>query len=443
MYNLDQSPMQIIDLFDSSADAQQILLEKAELEKACTLEELISETGEMDTNMVASVESAFPGLLLDNLTLEQCMTEDGVTYALESLADIQDKAVVSISVSTILIINQLKTFLTKIKDSDIADGVGAMLSTVASQVKNLVPVGSSDYGPAYMAAYKDLMGVKPESPQVVFDFMRDLKTYRNPVLALKDYPNNEYDRMFSPVLSKTVAEKSEMYQVFKELRETQANHLVMAITNVQGELGDIIRSNDYGRLARFNDDLIPRDVHKLLNNIIASYDIHINPKVPLLEQTKTVGQQFTKALKPTEESIQNKASVVNALVHQHQKLDAAYDDILKATDILSQFDKSKADQLVELKRDLIQMKKKKSIKARAVGIRNGTHQASKIQYRRILDEIEHLWALVSLFSRMSVVFVTKHAIIVKVLTEYNLRLSQFIKISEKIQAKEEATNVKE
>lgn len=436
MYTQDLSPMNILDTFDTSEETVKILKDKEDLETACNLEEIISTSGELDMEVIASVEAAFPGMLLDNLTLEECNTTEGVTYALESLADVKDKAVVSISVSSILVINQLKSFLTKIADSEVADGVGAMLSTIKAQVKDLSPGSAARHEAAYLKAYKEFMGVQPKDVKMVTDLIDSLQGYKNPILALKDYPNNEYDRLFSPLLSKTVAEKSKLFDLFQQLKDSQARHLVLSITNVQGELDEIIKTADYGRLARFNDVLIPRQMHTLLNDIVASYDINVNPKVPLLEQTKSIGKQLSKALKATDSSIEKKATVVNSLVNQHQKLDTAYDNVLKSTDILSQFDKVKAEQLVELKRDLIQMKRRKSLKARAVGINDGTHKASKIQYRRILDEIEHLWGLVSMFARMSVVFVTKHAIIVKVLTEYNLRLSQFVVTIGKLQAKE-------
>lgn len=436
MHTQDQSPMNIIDLFDTSDVTNKILQDKEELEKACELEAIVSETGELDNEMVAAIESAFPGMLLDSYTLDELDSPEGVTFALESLADVKDKAVVSISVSSIMVINQLKTFLAKIADSDVADGVGAMLASIKSQVGKLNPDAETRNEQGYLKAYKSLMGEDAKDVQMVKDLLKSLTTYKNPILALKDYPNNEYTQLFSPLLSKTVAEKSKLFDLFKQLRETQAQHLVVSITNVQGELEQIIKSSDYGRLARFNDNLIPREMHNLLNDIIASYDVVVNPKVPLLEQTKSIGKQLSSAIKPTKESVDKKATVVNALVHQHDKLDAAYNNVLKSTNILSQFDKAKAEQLVELKNDLVSMKRRKSLKARAVGIADGSHQASKIQYRRILDEIEHLWGLVSMFARLSVVFVTKHAIIVKVLTEYNLRLSQFVSKVEKLQAKE-------
>lgn len=436
MYTQDQSPMNIIDMFDTSEATTQILQEKEELEKACNLEAVVSETGELNNEIVAAIESAFPGMLLDNYTLDELDSPEGVTFALESLADVKDKAVVSISVSSILVINQLKTFLAKIADSDVADGVGAMLSSIKSQVNKLNPDAETRNEQGYLKAYKSLMGEDAKDVQMVKDLLKSLTTYKNPVLALKDYPNSEYSQLFSPLLSKTVAEKSKLFDLFKQLRETQAQHLVISITKVQGELEQIIKSSDYGRLARFNDTMIPREMHNLLNDIIASYDVEINPKVPLLEQTKSIGKQLSAAIKPTKETVAKKATVVNALVHQHGKLDDAYNNVLKSTDVLSQFDKAKAEQLVELKSDLISMKRRKSLKARAVGIADGSHNASKIQYRRILNEIEHLWGLVSMFARLSVVFVTKHAIIVKVLTEYNLRLSQFVAKIEKLQAKE-------
>lgn len=434
MPNMDQSPMAIIDMYDTGQEIQDIMEEKQILEDACSLEEIISEQGELNNELIASVESAYPGLLLDNLTLEECHTDEGVTYALESIADIKDKTVVSISVSSILLINKLKKFLNRIKDSDVADGVVAMLATVKSTAGTIKEGVIPSEETKYLKEYKKFMGSDAESLDMVKQFITDIKNAKHPITVLKDYPNNEYDVIFTPLLSDTVSETNHVYALFSLLREKHAQDLVTSIEQVQTALFNIIESEDYGRLARLNDNIIPKSLHDTLNDIVGAYNIELNPKEPLLDQVSLIGKQFASALKPTEESLNKKATVVNALVHQSKKLDTAYDDILKTTDTLSQFDKKKADQLVRIKEELTVLKRRKSLKARAVGIKDGTHKASVMQYRRIVTEINHLWGLVNLFSRMSVVFVTKHATIVKTLTEFNLRLTMFIKAVEKIQS---------
>lgn len=431
----DNGVMSILDMYDSGDAIADILEQKKRMQEACNLEQVISDTGELTNDIIASVESAFPGMLLDNLTLSQCQTPEGVTYALESLADTKDKAAVSVSVASILLINNLKTFLKRIKDSEIGDGVGSMMSIIgsgASSLKETIVPGNET---KYLNAYKAFMGEKAESIEMVADMLEKMKSYKSPIQVLKDFPNSEYNVMFTPLLSDTIAEKSPIFDLFRSLHDSQAATLVKTVDNVQDELTKIAETNDYGRLARFNDTLIPKEINDTLNAIVASYKIDINPKVPLLNQTGKIGKQFAQQLKPNSLSLDKKPAVVHALVFQHKKLDEAYNNILKATDILSQFDKVKSEQLLRLQKEMVNMQERKSLKARAVGIKDGSHAASKMQYRRVLDEIEQLWALVSLFARMSVVYVTKHAIIVKTLTEFNLRLSQFIKTTSALEAK--------
>lgn len=385
--------------------------------------EVISNVEVLDKDLVNEIESRFPGIIRDNVAFEDRYTPTGLTITLESLDNIKRGAMANSSRATLAMLDKFSDFLRTLKKKNLSEGLSAVLDSIAKVSQGIKFTTKEDK--VLMSAYKGLMGVPPDSPEQVKEMIAKFPDYKNPIQCLKDYPNESYNRIFTPLLAATIADSSAIFSLFDKLNNEYAAKLINNVAEAHEVLNDIMEKKDYGRLARFNKHLIPDDLMKALSEMVAALNVQLDHRKPLLQQTRTISKQMTLALKPNEKSLGRKASVVNAITNRHKEIDKAFNDILTATDKMSGFGKSKDQDMQTLRNNLKDFRWQKPISEVIKGSVDGTGSQAVKVYNRILDEMTGLWNLVSLLVRTSVVYVTSYSITKISIDTFNTNLITF------------------
>lgn len=400
---------------------------KQEYDDAESVIERLDGVEVLDRDLVTDIESRFPGVVYDNIPFDKRYTPEGITYARESLEEIKHKAISVSARSTMVMINSFHDFIRKVRRSDVTNGVAGALDKLGKMTSGIemTPIDDND---KLVKEYQKLMGVAPESPEQVKEMIKALTDAENATHALKEFPNSAYDGIFTPLLAATIAKSSPIFDCFDKLNNQYASTLLNGILDAQSELGDIMEKRDYKRLSRYSKKLIPDDVHKVLSDVVSTLGVKLDHKKPVLQQTKGISKQMTAGLKPNESSLRKKATVVNNLNYRFKELDKAYSDVLSATDKISKFDKGEDDTLKNMKEDLTSFKWSRSPKEIVKGIADGTGKQAVQQYRRIIDEIDDVWNLIGLFTRMSIVYTTAYTSLKLTLDIYIKKLDNFLKV---------------
>lgn len=396
----------------------------SEVEEA---EEVLHQTSTLDIETVANLENRYPGLVVDNTIYTERYTEHAHRACVESLTRKKNVIVSDMATSFLGMLDNLNELTSKLKNTKISGGISETLNVMKTNVKK-VEIGKDKIkDEKLIIAYTDFMGVEPKNLAEAKELVTKIGSYKNPIQCLKDFNNQGYDRMFTPLLANAVSDNRKVFSAFESMDTHYADAVVNNIRVVQAELSEIIRQNDHSKLSRFTRDMIPRDVDVVLNDIVAGLDISIDASRGLLKQSRHIGSEVSKKLRVTEESLNKKGSVVNAVTHGFKQIDDGFSSLSSATDKLAVLSDKDAGLVSEIQTSLKQMRgaRSKSVVINQVITPVG-RQASQ-QYRRIMNGVKDLWQLVNLFVRLSVAYVTCYSVLKITLDKFSLRLLVFLK----------------
>ena len=417
----------VAETLEETEEYNKFLVFSRELEEIELAEETLEQTSEMDKDTVAGLESKYPGIVTDNIRFDDRYTSVGHQACVESLKRKKQVLVSEMATSFLGMVKNLNTMAGKLKNTHIAGGITETLSAVNKHVKSVQMAPDKLTDEKLIIAYTDLMGIEPKDASQVRELIKKLPYYKNPVMCLKDFPNNRYDKMFTPLLANAVSDNTKIFDAFDSMNTHYAEAIVNNIYVVQNEIGRIVREEDHGALARFTKDVIPRDVDVVLNDIVAALDIKINPSKPLLSQVRGIGSEVSKNLRLTEESLDKKGSVVNAVTHRFEQIDDGFDALNQCTNKLAKLDDGNINAINEIQTGLKEMRQHRS-KAVVINqtITAQGRQSSK-QYKRIMGGIRDLWQLINLFTRLSVAYVSCYSILKITLDKFSIRMLAFLK----------------
>lgn len=178
-------------------------------------------------------------------------------------------------------------------------------------------------------------------------------------------------------------------------------------------------------MARFNKKIIPDDAMKMMTDLISSLDVELDHRRPVLSQSRLIIKAVAKQLKVNEESLRKKATVVNAIAYRFEDLDKAYTNVLEATDKLSSFNKQ--EQGKDTKNKLKEFRYATPLKVAAKQAAAGNFSKSADTHKRVLDELDDLWNLVGILTRMSISYITMYSILTKTIEMFRITCTDFAK----------------
>ena len=417
----------VAETLEETEEYNKFLVASRELEEIELAEETLKQTSEMDKDTVAGLESKYPGIVTDNIRFDDRYTSVGHQACVESLKRKKQVLASDIATSFLGMVKNLNTMAGKLKNTHVAGGVTGTLNAISKQVKSVQMAPDKLTDEKLIIAYTDMMGIEPDNANQVRELIKKLPSYKNPVMCLKDFPNTRFDKMFTPLLANAVSDNTKIFDAFEAMNDHYAEAIVNNIYVVQNEIGRIVREEDHGALARFTKDVIPRDVDIVLNDIVAALDIKISPSKPLLSQVRTIGSGVSKKLRVTEDSLNKKGSIVNAVTHRYGHIDAGFDALNQCTNKLAKLDDGDINAINEIQSGLKEMRQHRS-KAVIINqtITTQGRQSSQ-QYKRIMGGIRDLWQLVNLFTRLSVAYVSCYSILKITLDKFSLRMLAFLK----------------
>lgn len=425
--NTAEPMLDLIDRLDNTRELEEMSIQADELAHLEEVEEMLTTTSTLDKDVVASVESAYPGLVLDNTSYDNRYTKEGLDICLEEIqqrkTDIQGRLVLS----SLEMLDKLSNVINKLKTEKLKTSMTDVLKTSKTRLSQWHPDKSEASRARYMVAYHNFMGTPATKLEQVDALIDKLPTYKHPIQCLKEFDNDKYDKLFTPLLVSTSTEKKNLFQLYDTINNELANKLVSQVTNLQLDLIDIVDKEEYDKLGTLRIDMIPDELQKVLWDVIAALDVKMNPNKPLLEQTRKISSQLSKTLKVTDVSLRNKATVVNAIANHPDLLDKAFTDVTEITTKLGKFDKKRGGELIALKQSLQEMNGNRTIGNRTKHAVTSKGRQYSRQYRQLLKQITQLWDLVALSIRLSVIYVSAYSIMKMTLDEFTMRLSKFMK----------------
>lgn len=412
---------------ESTEEYEDYLSAYQKLEEIESAEEVLNDTSELNKEMVADLESRYPGIVVDNLRHSERYTSLGHKACVESLNRKKAVVVSELATSFLGMLDNLNKMTGRLKNTHVAGGISETLDTLTKHVKSVEMSVDKLSDEKLILAYTKLMGVEPNNANQVRDLIKKISTYKNPVLCLKDYPNSNYDKMFTELLTNTVGDNMKVFKAFEDMDNHYAEAIVNNIHVVQSQLVNIIREDAHDKLSRFTGDIIPKDVDIVLNDIVAGLDISVDASKPLLRQIRKIGSEVSKKLRTTEQSIEKKGSVVNAVTHQFKHIDAGFVALSSATNKLAALNDKDVSMVSDIETGLKQMRQKRSKGIIVNQVVTPVGRQTSKQYKRVMGDIQNLWQLVNLFVRLSVSYVSCYSILKITLDKFSLRLLVFLK----------------
>lgn len=417
-----EQPFAMLDLLDNSEEMEVYQETKEALSEADGVVSLLDGHDVLDDEMIVTLESRFPGLVLDNVPYDIRYSTEGMDTVKKTAKDIQQRMLAASSVATIAMIDNFAGFLRNLAGTNVNDGVVSCLLSIDGARKTLKQTSAVSNDDTLINAYQSLMGLKPESKDQVIEMIQVIKSSDSGLECLKKFPNDKYDRIFTPLLASTVAESSKIFSCFDLLNRTYARQLIETIDKVKSDLTKIMEAGDYDQMGVYQGDLIPEEIMRTMTEIVGSLDVELDHRKGILKQTRAVSKHMAKMLKANEDSLRKKASVVNAIVHRHKELDKAFKDISEATIKLANYTKSKD---VDLKSLRVQMRKFRYAKHKGgllyrKGLRSGQN------HHRILNELDDVWSLVDLMVRMCISFTTAYSVLKITLDKFRKNFADFV-----------------
>lgn len=419
------NPLGVAEVLEDTEEYHDFVRACGSLEEIEETEESFNATSTLDKDMVSSLESKYPGLILDNTRFEERYTETGHQIGLESLQ--RRKAVVVSDVATAVlgVVDKLQQLTAKLNGGELKGSLASTLQTLEKRAKSVEIDSVKLTDMKLMIAYDKFMGTEATDVNQVKSLVSKIGTYKNPIQCLKDFPSSNYDKMFTPLLADSAADNSRVFAAFSEMNDTYADTLVSTVRETQYELNNVINSGDHGRLSRYTDSLIPKGIDQVLHDIVASLELEVSASKSLLNQTRKIGSQLSKKLRTSEDSINKKAVVLNSITHRSGQLDKGFKDIAETTNKLTSLKKDDATMLKDLRQGLKTMRQERSNKDKLKQtITPVGRQASK-QYRRLIGELRNLWDLINLFVQISVVYVSCYSVLNITLDNFSIRLLSF------------------
>lgn len=417
-----EQPFAMLDLLDNSEEMEVYQETKEALSEADGVVSLLDGHDVLDDEMIVTLESKCPGLVLDNVPYDIRYSTEGMDTVKKTAKDIQQRMLAASSVATIAMIDNFAGFLRNLAGTNVNDGVVSCLLSIDGARKTLKQTSAVSNDDKLIKAYQSLMGLKPESKDQVIEMIQVIKSSDSGLECLKKFPNDKYDRIFTPLLASTVAESSKIFSCFDLLNRTYARQLIETIDKVKSDLTKIMEAGDYDSMNVYQGDLIPEEIMRTMTEIVGSLDVELDHRKGVLKQTRAVSKHMAKMLKANEDSLRKKASVVNAIVHRHKELDKAFKDISEATIKLANYTKSKD---VDLKSLRVQMRKFRYAKHKGgllyrKGLRSGQN------HHRILNELDDVWSLVDLMVRMCISFTTAYSVLKITLDKFRKNFADFV-----------------
>lgn len=412
---------------ESTEEYDDYLSAYQKLEEIENAEEVLSDTSEMNKEIVADLEGRYPGIVVDNLRYNERYTPTGHQACVESLKRKKDVAVSELATSFLGMLDNLNKMTARLKNTHVSGGISETLDSITKQVKS-VEMGSDKLSDEKLIlAYTALMGVEPNNANQARELIKKLDTYKNPILCLKDFPNSNYDKMFTELLSNTVGDNMKVFRAFEDMDTHYSDAIVNNIHVVQSQLTNIIREDAHDKLSRFTGDIIPKDVDIVLNDIVAGLDISIDASKPLLRQIRKIGAEVSKKLRTTEESIEKKGMVLNSVTHQFKHIDEGFVALSSATNKLAALSDKDVSMISDIEKGLKGMRQKRTKGIIVNQVITPVGRQTSKQYKRIMGDIQNLWQLVNLFVRLSVAYVSCYSILKITLDKFSLRLLVFLK----------------
>lgn len=398
---------------------------REDYEKAVGVMDVLDGVDALDPDLIVDIETQFPGVVTDSIPANLWSSSESIDITKSNVTAKMNESAALSARATLVVISKFGDFIHALSNSRVDEGIGAVLNTIQTTVSKVTLSDDEHKKTVRSVAYKALMGVPPESDEQVVKLFETLSTYKHPIQMLKDFPNNKYDKIFTPLLASTVSEASPIFHCFSELNKKYATVLIDNVHTTISDLEDIIASKDYARMARYNRNIIPSEITKIMTDVVASLNIEIDHKVPLLKQDKLISKAIAKMLRVDEDSLKKKATVVNTIAYRSQELDNAYSDIVEATDKLASFDSNKKgkDLIAKLK----EFRYTKPIKAVVKDSISGIHKQANDTHRRVLSELDDLWSLINILTRMSISYVTMYATLSKTLEIFHRNYVTFAK----------------
>lgn len=379
----------------------------------------------MDNKLITSLENRVPGVVTNNLPVELWYSTEAVEATVDNLEMKASQASMLAARATMALVTKFQDFTRAIRKSSVDDGVGVALHRLQTDISKLTLSSDEKKVKNRLPAYKKLMGVPPENEEQVAQMFEKFKEYKNPIQVLKDFPNTRWDKLFTPLLASTVSETGNVFRCFEELNNNHAVKIINNMNEVVAELDDIVSKNDHARMARFNKKIIPDDAMKMMTDLISSLDVELDHRRPVLSQSRLITKAVAKQLKVNEESLRKKATVVNAIAYRFEDLDKAYTNVLEATDKLSSFNKQ--EQGKDTKNKLKEFRYATPLKVAAKQAAAGNFSKSADTHKRVLDELDDLWNLVGILTRMSISYITMYSILTKTIEMFRIACTDFAK----------------
>lgn len=434
--NQVEQPFAVVDLLENSEEAEVFAQSREALSEADGVVSLVSGVDVLDDDLIAELESRMPGIVLDNVPYDIRYTSAGIEDVKKTAKEVQERMLVVSSVATITMIDKFAGFMRSLSGSVVNEGVVSSLLGIETIEKQLKMVTSVEDDSALMSTYQKFMGVKPESPDQVFEMIGVIKQSKSGLECLKKFPNDKYDKIFTPLLTSTISESSDIFSCFDKLNRTYARQLMDTIEKVKADMQRIMKSGDYDSMNAYSDSLIPDDIMKTMSEIIGSLGVQIDPRKGILKQTGLISKHMARMLKADEDSLRKKASVVNAIVYRYKELDKAFKDISEATQKLSEYTKEKDVDIKELRLEMRKFKMDKSFGKRAKDLVKGNLLKHGQTHHRIMNELDDVWALVGLMVRMSISYATTYSVLKITLDKFKKSFADFTESVNKLSAGE-------
>lgn len=415
----------VVEVLEDTVEYNDFLRACGNLEEIEGTEEIFYTTPTLDKDMVSSIENKFPGLILDNVRYSERYTEEGHSAGLENIQRRKEVAVSDMATAFVGVVDKLQTLTSKLKDSTIKGSLSTTLNTLQRHAVGLEMDKVKLNDAKLLIAYNAMMGVEADSVQQVKELITKISTYKNPIQCLKDFPNSKYDKIFTPLLADSAADNSRVFKAFSAMNEEYASELVSTVRQTQHDLNNIVNAGDWQRLSRFTDNLIPKNIDQVLNDLVSSLEIEVSSSKSLLSQTAKIGSQLSKQLRTNDVSLNKKAVVLNAITHRSALLDKGFKDITEITNTLASLNQDDTKVLSDVREGLKRLRSDRTKKQKASQLLTPVGRQASAQYRRLMGEIHNLWNLVNLFTQISVVYVSCYSILKITLDNFSTRFLAF------------------
>ena len=304
---------------------------------------------------------------------------------------------------------------TKLITVTAVDNVNDISDKVVNVIRKIVGADKDDFTKEDAAKVIKLLASKKNTLQIV----AELNSPRHRGLALNIFAN---EKAIPTYLT-----------VFTELNTKFTDDIYKRIHVYTEEIAKIIESENYHALATFDKHILSNELKATIHKLAQASNVSVNSSDSTLKLSKKIIAGTSNQFKVSKLDANERLRALSTLKKQADNLDKAKHNLIEASNKLAKFNKADAESLTKIKSGLSNMHWQKSGKQVMNDMKTGTNAMQAHNQQRIFKEIDTLWGVVNMVSKISITFLMGYEQLAKKIKLANKDIEYLAKLINKHQ----------